>query len=218
MTTPSVKLNSISFAVSTAIVFAAWTKVFELSQISVTYKILLGGLISLGLYRLIANGIIYLIKKSSWVKKIFLGSYYLEGTWVGFYIGVSGNERFLIERFEQDIDTLVIRGKSFSETTKYHATWTASSVNIDTINGRISYMYECFPVNDKSNHNGIAIFNFERNDQYSAPKGLTGFSADLHLGQRTRAMEIKISNKCDFDEALALEEAKKIYAANKDKF
>jgi hypothetical protein len=206
--TPTVKLNSIAFGTSTAIVFAAWTKIFELSQLDITYKVILGGLISLGLYRLVATGIIYMVKKNNWVKKFFLGPYYLEGTWVG----------FLIERFEQDIDTLVIRGKSYSETTKYHATWTAPSVNIDTISGRISYMYDCFPVNDKSNHNGIAIFNFERNDQYSAPKGLTGFSADLHLGQRTRAMEIKISNKCDIDEKVALEKAKQLYADNKDKF
>src|SRR4051812_2412529 len=115
--TPTVKLNSIAFGTSTAIVFAAWTKVFELSQLDITYKVILGGLISLGLYRLVATGIIYMVKKNNWVKKFFLGPYYLEGTWVGFYIGVSGNERFLIERFEQDIDTLVIRGKSYSETT-----------------------------------------------------------------------------------------------------
>lgn len=216
--TPSVKLNSIAFGTSTAIVFAAWTEIFKLSQLDIAYKVILGGLLSLGLYRLIATGIIYLVKKNNRVKEYFLGPYYLEGTWVGFYIGVSGNERFLIERFEQDIDTLVICGKSFCETTKYHATWTASSVNIDTINGRISYMYECLPVNDKSNHNGIAIFNFKRDDQYSAPKGLTGFSADLHLGQRVRAMEIKVSNKCNMDEKEALEKAKKIYADNKDNF
>lgn len=218
MLTPSVKLNSISFAISTAIVFATWTKLFELSQLNVTYKILLGGLISLGLYRLIATIIIFLVKKSNLVKEYFLGQYYLEGTWVGFYIGVSGKERFIIERFEQDIDTLIIRGKSFDELTKYHATWTASSVNIDIINGRISYMYECLPINDKSNNNGIAIFNFERNDQYSPSKGLTGFSADLHLGQRVRAMEVKISNNCKIDEIEALAKAKKIFYENKDKF
>jgi hypothetical protein len=55
MVTPSVKLNSISFAISTAIIFASWTKIFALSELNITYKILLGGLISLGLYRLIAG-------------------------------------------------------------------------------------------------------------------------------------------------------------------
>jgi hypothetical protein len=216
--TPSIKLHSITFGLTTALVFSIWIKVFELIQINGVYKILLGGLISLGLYRLSATAIIYFVKTSNKAKKMFLGAYYLEGTWVGFYMGVSGNERFLIERFEQDIDTLVIRGKSYDETNKYHATWAASSVNIDILNGRISYMYECLPINDSSNNNGIAIFNFERNDQYSAPKGLTGFSSDLHIGKRVRAMEIKISDYCSVSEGEALRKAKELYEENKDKF
>ncbi|NBR16261.1 MAG: hypothetical protein EBU01_17025, partial [Crocinitomicaceae bacterium] len=66
--TPSVKLNSIAFGASTAVVFAAWMEIFKLSQLYITYKVILGGLISLGLYRLIATGIIYLVKKNNRVK------------------------------------------------------------------------------------------------------------------------------------------------------
>lgn len=215
---PTVRLHSIAFALATAIVYTVWTKVFELMQLNAVYKVLLGGLISLGLYRLVASGIIYLTKKSTWIKRQFLGPYFLEGTWVGFYIGVSGNERFIIEKFEQEIDSLTIHGKSFSETTKYHASWTSTSVNIDPTNRRITYMYDCLPINDKTSTNGIAIFTLERDDQYSAAKGLTGFSADLHLGQRVRAMETKLSVNCNIDEMMALEEAKKFFEANKDNF
>lgn len=215
---PSIKLHSITFGFSTAMVFAIWSKVFELININGTYKVILGGLISLGIYRLAATGILYLVKNSNKIKKLFLGAYYLEGTWVGFYIGVSGSVRFLIERFEQDIDSLVIRGRSYSEVTKYHATWTASSVNIDTLNGIISYMYECLPINDNSNNNGIAIFHFERANQYSAPNKLIGFASDLHIGKRTRALEIKISDYCDVNEADALLKAKEIYEEYKNKF
>lgn len=215
---PTVKLHSIAFAISTAFVFAIWTKIFEVIQLDAVYKALLGGLISLGLYRLVANGIIYLTRKSTWVKKQFLGPYFLEGTWVGFYVGVSGNERFLIEKFEQEIDSLTIHGKSFNEVTKYHASWISTSANIDPSNRRITYMYECLPINDKTSTNGIAIFSLERDDQYSAARGLTGFSADLHLGERIRAMEIKLSDYCNIDEKTALEEAKKLYEANKENF
>ena len=215
---PSIKLHSFAFSLATAIVFILWTQVSAIVELNNLLKIIFGCLISLGIYRLIAGIIIYSIKKNVWIKKLFLGSYYLEGTWVGFYFGVSGNERFIIERFEQDIDSLVIRGKSFSETTIYHATWTAASVNIDVINGRISYMYECLPINDKSNQNGIAIFNFERDNQYTAPIGLTGFSSDLHLGKRCRAKEIKISDYCNVNENDALIKAKQLFEDYKDKF
>ena len=108
---PLLKLNSIALSITTLIVFTIWTNVFVLIQISDFYKILLGGIISLGIYRLLAGGIIWLFQKSKKMKKYFLGGYYLEGTWVGFYIGVSRKERFMIERFEQELDSLVIRGK-----------------------------------------------------------------------------------------------------------
>lgn len=216
--TPSIKLHSISFGLATAIVFTIWTQLFKLTELNDFYKIIIGGLISLGVYRLIATFIVYLTTKSRWIKKFFLGQYYLEGTWVGFYIGVSGHERFLIERFEQGIDTLVIRGKSYNEQLKYHSTWTTSSVNIDIVHGKISYMYDVVNINDKSNNNGIAIFNFDRGDQYSEAKGLTGFSADLHLGQRVKAKEVKISDKCNIDEKEALERAKKLFDENRYSF
>ncbi len=215
---PSIKLHSIAFALSTAIIFSIWTGASELVQIHPALKITLGALVSLGLYRLLAQGIVYLTRKSVMFKKLFLGPYYLGGTWVGFYIGISGKERFLIERFEQDIDALVIRGKSYDETLKYHAAWTASSVNIDIIKGRISYMYECTPINENLNGNGVAIFDFQRENQYSIPKRLSGFSADLHIGQRTKALEIKISDDCNVVENEALNKAKKLFKENKDKF
>lgn len=209
--TPSLKLHSIAFGLATTLVFSIWTQVAKLGDQYGLLKIILGGLISLGLYRLIATFIIYLTKKSSFIKQKLLGTYYLEGTWVGFYIGVDGKERFIIERFEQDIDSLVIRGKSFNENSMFHATWTATPVNIDPTHGKISYMYECQPINDKSNQNGVAIFNFERPDQYSAAKELRGFSADLHLGKRTKSLEIKMSDSCNIEESKALAEAKKIF-------
>jgi len=217
--TPSIKLNSIALAIATMIVFSIWTFITNLDSIPDTLKIILGSIISLGLYRLIASFIIFFTKQSIWIKRQLFGAYYLEGTWVGFYIGVSGKERFIIERFEQNLETLVIRGKSFNEHTKFHSTWTAPTVSIDMAKGKISYMYETIPINDKLNNNGIAIFNLERDSQYKAPKGLTGFSSDLHLGgNRVKAMEVKISNSCSMSETEALKEAKKIYTENKDKF
>ena len=212
---PIVKLQSISFSIATGTVFLGWVKLSELGASYPYIKVIAAIFISLGVYRLTANLIIEASKKWTWVKKIMLGPYYLNGTWVGFYIGTLGKVRFLVERFEQDIDSLVIRGKSFDENLNYHANWTASSVNIDSLTGKISYMYECSPMKDSSNHNGVAIFDFIRNNQSSPAKGLEGFSADLHIGKRTRAKEIKVSSGCSFDEKAALEKAKELYNENR---
>lgn len=218
---PSIKLHSIAFALATTVIFILWTQLNKLSEsneINDTLKILIGLFVSLGAYRLFAKSIIYLTTKSNWIKKQFLGQYYLEGTWVGFYIGASGHVRFLIEKFEQDIDNLTIRGKSFNDSMEYHANWISSSVNIDIISGRISYLYEVQSIIGNSNNNGIAFFNFDRKSQYSEAKGLNGFSADLHIGKRVKALEIKLSDSCDFDEEQALKKAVELYKINKDKF
>jgi len=212
---PSIKLQSISFSIATATVFSGWTFLTEIGRSYPYIKIAIALLISLGVYRLIASLIIEASKKWTWFKKIMLGSYFLNGTYVGFYIGASGKIRYIVERFEQDIDSLVIRGKSFDDNLNYHANWTATSVNIDTKAGKISYMYECTPMKDSSNHNGVAIFSFIRKNQDSPANGLEGFSADLHIGKRVRAKEIKVSDKCSLDEKDALRKAKKLYIENK---
>lgn len=216
--TPSIKLHSITFGVATALVFTLWSKLFELSQLNATVKIVLGALISLGLYRLIATGLIYLVKTSTAVKKLFLGTYFMEGTWVGFYIGQSGSPRFIIERFEQEIDTLTIRGKSYNEASEYHNEWVAAHVNIDTLHARISYMYECMNIHENTNKNGIAVFNFDRRNQYSSPHRLTGYSADLNIGRRIKALEIKMSDLGKVTEEEALQKAKDIYNSHKNQF
>lgn len=219
----SVRLHAISLAVATTIVLAIWTQLPKLNgfnQIiqSNLLKVLIGALASASLYKATINAIIYLAKKLSFFKKNLLGNSYLDGTWTGFYIGASGNVRFYVERFEQELDGLIIRGHSYDHNSKYHAWWVATSVNIDTVKGKISYMYECEVVADKSNHNGVAIFNFVRKNQNSAPDKMIGFSSDMHIGKRTKSMEIKISDSHDFKIEDALVKARELYAANKDTF
>ena len=213
---PLLKLHSISFGLATAITFSLWTLLVKMTELNSSFKILLGAIVSLGIYRLIATLIISLTKKSSWLKKKFLGQYYLEGTWVGFYIGYSGNVRYLIECFEQEIDSLTIRGKSWDENFQRHSDWTSSSVYIDVEHGKISYMYDVSNLKHASSNHGIAIFGFERSNQNKEAIGLDGYSADLHLNKKMHAREIKICHKCDSDETAALQKAVELYAKNRE--
>ncbi|WP_298117031.1 hypothetical protein [Flavobacterium sp.] len=215
---PTIKLSSIGFGISTAIVFSVWKLLLDIGTINIIITTIIGMIISLGLYRLIATFILYLIQKSTWIKCKFLGPYFLEGTWVGFYIGASGNVRYIIERFEQEVDSLVIRGKSFDEKLNYHSTWNSSSVNIDILNGKLSYMYDLSPIKEIKNSTGICFFSLDRDSQYDKAIGLTGFSADIHMGVKIRAKEIKVSDKCNMKEIEALDHAKKLYEENKGNF
>lgn len=53
------------------------------------------------------------------IKKKILGNYYLEGTWVGFFVGNSGKIRYICERFEQSLEGIIIQGSSYTDNQKY---------------------------------------------------------------------------------------------------
>lgn len=214
---PSVKLNSIAFGLATLMVFTIWSLLLRIADIHPYFAAAISAVISLGVYRLIATFIVDLSKKITPLKKFLLGNHYLEGTWVGYYLGKSGEERYIIERFEQEVDNLVIRGRAYDHNANLHTTWTANPVNIDSVLGQLSYMYKCEPIKGKDDHNGVAVFNFDRKDQYSAPHGLTGYSADVQNGERISARETKISTDASISDVDALKEAQRYFQELKGK-
>lgn len=228
--TPIIRFNTIVIGITTVFIFGIW---LGISKLILTYPewfidpdkniynllgVILTGLISIGIYRIVLSILSLIINNCLPFKKLIFGSSFLEGTWVGFYIGVSGNERFLIESFEQRIDGMIIRGKSFNEVENFHSTWIADTINVDSIRGKISYQYKVESPTETSDHNGIACFNFERKKQNKAPDTLIGFSADLHLTKKCKAMEFKISENTTYDLEKALALAKEFYNKNKNHF
>ena len=176
------------------------------------------GLISLGIYRFLTLFLLNIFRKSKWFKKYILGAYYLEGTWVGFFIGNENRIRYFVETFEQDLNSLVIRGKSFKDEGAYHGSWIAETSNIDIKLGKLSYNYTTDAIGNTFINPGIAIFNFERPSAQKPPNKLIGFSSDLYNPNKLKAMEIKISEDTSFETENAIQEAKKLYDANKNIF
>jgi hypothetical protein len=208
---PTTKLYSIVLFLSTIVIFGLWVILYPLKEINDIYKIIITAVFSIGTFRIFIKSIIFLTKKCVWVKKIVLGNLYFEGTWAGFYVGYLGKERFVIERYEQDIDNLTIRGKSLNEIKQYHSNWNSLSVHFDIIKGKISYLYESTGIGDRVYNQGVANFYIERDNQYSAAKTLTGFYQDLHFDKRTECKMIKISDKCSYSEEETLKAATQLY-------
>ena len=227
---PIIRFNSIVISLTTIAVFGIWYGISKLILIYPNWVkdpntnkynllgLLLTGLISIGIYRIFFIITSLIVNNCRKIKKLVFSSYYLEGTWIGFYIGVSGNVRYLIETYEQDLDGLVIRGKSFNEAENFHSTWIADTINIDTKRGEISYQYKVESPIDVSDHNGIAFLNFERERHNKTPKLMIGFSADLHLAQKCKTIEYKISENTSFDLTEAIIKAKEFYQSKKDHF
>lgn len=212
MNSVQIKFQSIVISLTTLIFFSLYEAANKAPvQINPILKVLVGVALSLSLYRLITKQFLKLGQKSEYVRKFMLGSMYMEGTWVGFYVGISGKVRYLVEHYEQDFFQLIIRGDSWDEEGKFHTSWRSKPAHINSASGQISYMYDLSGINDNTNGDGIAFFNFIRKNQYSAPTELKGFSADLHNSSRTKSIEKKISDNHRIDDIKALTIAMEFY-------
>lgn len=219
MTSTTTKFQSYVLSLTTLIVYTVWFKYSDKIQIDPYLKIISTTLLSLGLYRFVATILLWLFKRIRFIRKFFLGPQYLEGTWVGFYIGLSGHVRFIVERFEQDFETLIVRGTSYNNQKKFHTSWISFPANIDVAKGELTYMYELKGINQVSNGTGIVFFSFHRKNQGKAPRMIKGFSADLHNnGTRTKSLEYKLPDSSNLTDAEALEKAIDFYNKNKNSF
>lgn len=225
---PIIRFNTIVLSLTTAVVFGIW---LGISKLILTYPdwfkdsvynkynllgLLLVALISIGVYRLFFLITSYLVNNCQWIKRLVFSSDYIEGTWVGFYIGVSGNERYLIETFEQNLEGLVIKGTSYDENKNLHSFWTSESINLDSEKGELSYQYKVRSTREKPDPNGIAYFSIIRDNNRKPASILVGFSADSHLTKKCKAMEYRWSEKTKYNINEALIKAVEFYQTKKD--
>lgn len=189
----------------------AWLQPY-LAQLSTTY--LLAGtaasaLIAVGVYRLLADGLLWLFKKSQWLRKIILGNGFIEGTWVGHYL--HGTEhRFTLERIDQTSGVTIIRGREFGNDGKTRASWSSDTVSIDLARMQLVYAYTCKVFERKHVQEGLGVFSMVREVSGQPVNKLDGYAVDLIDGDRDPNTEIKISNQEVKDED-AIIEARRIF-------
>ena len=214
---PERKFHSIIISITTAIIFATWLLLIEIIKSNPFLSVILGGLISIGIYRSLVLLFLTFFRNIRWFKKIILGPYFMEGTWAGYFIGNKNQIRFFVETFEQNLSKLVIRGKSYKEDNGFHGSWIAETTNIDILLGKLSYKYQTDAIDNTFINPGIAEFVFERSSSHKPPIILIGFSSDLYNPKKLIAIEEKISNKTMYDFDAALDNAKKVYERNKNR-
>ena len=165
-----------------------------IGQIGVVGAGVVSVLFSFGLYNVLASLLIYLMNKSRWLKKKILSGYYMEGTWVGYYER-NNDIRLVIEHFEQDLNRLVIRGRSRMLNGEERAKWYSKTVQIDVISGRLIYVYENGAIRYKGTGlEGIGTFFFQREGVDCPPTELDGFQVDTIDGERVPAKEKKVAD------------------------
>ncbi len=205
--TPNDKMKSIVFTVTTALIFFCWTKLTDLIKENLFFGIPLSAVISLGTYRLVLKLVEVVILKISLIKKWIYGNTYLEGKWIGFYIGVDEKPRFYLEYYEQDLEGVLIRGWAYNENGTFKGTWVTDKVYINKQKGTITYTYETDMINSTNRNQGLASFDFVRNNKKQAPSKMIGFSSDIFMSKKLKSFERKLNKeeiKLDDSEVLIL--------------
>jgi hypothetical protein len=149
---------------------------------------------SVGVYRLLAAGLNWLLERQLWIKRLVFGPHFLHGTWVGYFFGHTGEKRYTVEHFDQNLDGLVISGRSYTSAQQEHGYWTTEATSIDARKGRLIYTYT-FDVKTRSiSLSGVSTFQFERSASHKAPEAISGFAHDLSDEHRIAVHEERISD------------------------
>ena len=209
---PSEKFYGLLASVTVTIMFFLvinLTNLINSAAIDYPWLLSVGALISsAGMYRILSLGIRWLMERWGWLKGLILGPYYMHGTWIGCFYGHGNDKRYIIEHFTQDMDSLVITGRSFTESKQEHGHWESGSTTIDTRKGRLIYTYTFDVLRQTSPLEGIHSSLLERKSAHHAPSSMSGFAHDLNDDFRVAVNSIKISNSLlPWDQALRLAEA-----------
>lgn len=217
---PVAKFNSIIISVTTVCMYILWKLLNGIMFQNNTYAVfslVITFLSSLGFYRLINSLLGMVFRKVKFFKRFILGPFYLEGAWVGFFVGKNNKIRLIHEQFEQELDGLVIKGYSYYEDGSSHGYWTAKNPVIDNEIGKMTYYYEARVNTYPAINQGLAEFNFKRTSRNEIVTEIIGFSSDLYRPEKLLAFESKVKEVKDQNEEYYIEEAKKVYANNKDR-
>lgn len=205
---PTAKFNAILASVTVFLMFILVTKVAPyLTKTAGDYPVILpvtALITSAGIYRILALVFRWLMERIEFLRELVLGPYYMNGTWIGWFRGHSGELRYMVEHFAQDLDSLVITGRSYISSGKEHGYWISDAVLVDGKRGQLTFTYKFEVITQSQPLIGIHTSLFERKTTHDAPTGYSGFAHDLNDKTRISVHAQKLSSTFEsWDTALA---------------
>ena len=207
------KITAIAIAITTICIFGLW-------QIAVPYSIkyewlkpIIAAAFSYGIYSFLIVTLGRYLPNVKFIKRWLFGRDYLDGVWVGAYVGCTLEPRVFYEEYDQQFETVTVRGRSFLLDGTPHATWTSTSFNISHEHDKIFFTYSAQSFTAEPSGNGYAQFTPVLDNKGRFIRELRGFSFDLHNGIMIPALEKKLDKKSD--EKSLIESAKALYSDNK---
>ncbi len=194
---PILKAYSLSFSLATSIVYIIWQSISQLKSGNWFVSFIITFVLSLSFYRFMIKIIFFLCKKIKIVKKLIFGRNYFAGLWIG-YFTVDGAVEYYYEIFEQDLDGLTIKGKSFDKNREYSGEWTIIHPNWNIEDSKFTYYYEM----DVLTQNDITL-GYSRAtiywDKHGKANKLIGFAIDNYSSNKQPYVSVKINDTTSFE-------------------
>jgi hypothetical protein len=134
------------------------------------------------IYELLASILHRLARRSLTLNRWLLGPGYLRGTWVGSLIGKGGDTRILVEHYDQDLEGLVVRGRSYTQTGDPHAEWHTLATRVQPKEGLLFCFYLTRIYTHTSPAEGVGRYQFVLGKGSNGPVGLSGHVVDTDNG------------------------------------
>lgn len=197
------KINAIAITITTATLFGLWQLAIRLWGGHPWIKLLVVAAFSYGVYRFLVVTLGGFLSKVQFIKRWLLGRDYVDGIWIGAYVGCKLEPRIYYEEYDQQYDSVTVRGRSFLLDGTPHAMWTSTSFNISHDHDKIFFTYNVQSFTEEPTGNGYAQFTpiLDRKGKHICE--LRGFSFDLHNGLMIPSLEKRIDNKPDENEIVA---------------
>lgn len=188
---PITKAHSISFAISTAVVYGIWNWLASIQTNFFIISLIIAFAMSLTFYKGIFHLLLFLCEHIPILKKMILGKYYLEGIWIGFNL-VDNEIEYYYEIFEQSLDETIIKGVAYGADRKKIGEWTIVNPTLNIAESKLTYYYEMndISVNDIPVGHSRATLYWDNKHSYAYR--LVGFAIDNFSKEKQNYISMKV--------------------------
>jgi hypothetical protein len=154
-----------------------------------------------GFFNVFVSLIAGILERCQLVKKIILGSSYLEGTWVGYYFTPENTPIVFFQIIEQNTEQIHILTEAYYENKRNRCKWySISEVSIDTLRSTLNYLYDVDMINKNEQDNSrslglfISTFHKKKNGFLKYPCRINGYAFNLNSQTKLKTVQIKYSD------------------------
>ena len=188
--TPSAKFHTYVAAITVGLIFVSLHALHQYipkdNNADFAAGLLLTAIIALGLYRLVASTMATLLPKWPLLFEFTMGAHYLRGTWGGTVLAKDDQTHLVVEKVEQTLDDVRVRGWAFGADQSLLANWTSEFAQIAPTRGELFCFYSVNIPHNETLIDSLGRMQFDRPSESRGPSVMTGYILETVGEKRLR--------------------------------